>query len=743
MTNSSDSRPVLSRLAPGQFLGREAELERICSFASRGGAVGALLLGAPRVGKTELLRTAFDKLFTEQGRVAPVYYAFDGVRPEIQLFALDYLCHFLASFVAFRRNEPALIRLAAEPLDRIACEAFPEDHSWMRTVIDGYREAVENGDSRLALQRSLGVPSVTAKHTSRLPLVMLDDVRPHAVGTELIRLLLKTVTSQQAQGGGYVLCGLSRLMLESIPPESEAFAQFDFVRVEPLAEPITERLIRALAGELQVEVSDATIDLMIEQLAGDLFYLRATLEAAAARGAPLRTFLEFERAYTAEVLGGRIFEYLNSLVRDAGGELGGARAVIETLGLTIDAGAAVPRDFVTERLTAAGCDADKLLQRMHVRELLTVTAGFVEPSTDPVLADYVRARRRRELGGGAGPVAGNEFLGEKLRQSYRLVVSRFNRVTEAKLIDLLIRLDCQSVPASLFDYAAFEKRFGGMNRVSIWRSIESDEKRVRVPQAVSVRDAGSEDRPGVASRLFAVEGFDGGIYASGNEVLWMVALVNSKEPLDIETMSRLERRLELAARDHIEGRIVRWYVSKEGFSAAAIERLAELQAYHSTYLQIELLADYLAAQSPVREKRPVSEFELVIPIEEESELIAARTAEQIARAAGFGQEAINQIKTAVVEACLNAAEHGDSPDRRVYNRFTVVEDRILVSVSNRGKQVWFTENGNERKNGPRVRGRGLQIIRALMDEVRFERDESGTTLVMVKLLKRSESPTQA
>jgi anti-sigma regulatory factor (Ser/Thr protein kinase) len=36
------------------------------------------------------------------------------------------------------------------------------------------------------------------------------------------------------------------------------------------------------------------------------------------------------------------------------------------------------------------------------------------------------------------------------------------------------------------------------------------------------------------------------------------------------------------------------------------------------------------------------------------------------------------------------------------------------------------------------RGRGLKIIRNLMDEVRFEPTEDGTTLVMMKLLKRPQ-----
>jgi anti-sigma regulatory factor (Ser/Thr protein kinase) len=64
------------------------------------------------------------------------------------------------------------------------------------------------------------------------------------------------------------------------------------------------------------------------------------------------------------------------------------------------------------------------------------------------------------------------------------------------------------------------------------------------------------------------------------------------------------------------------------------------------------------------------EFEMVIPMGEDTELIAANTLEHIARRINFPPEAINQIKTALVEACINAAEHSHSPDRKFISNFS-------------------------------------------------------------------------
>src|SRR6185295_14199807 len=111
-----------------------------------------------------------------------------------------------------------------------------------------------------------------------------------------------------------------------------------------------------------------------------------------------------------------------------------------------------------------------------------------------------------------------------------------------------------------------------------------------------------------------------------------------------------------------------WLVAREGFSAGACDLLKERDAFGSSQPQFELLKSRLQRDGET-EARPADEFEMVIPMTPDTELIAARTAEQIARRVNFPSEAINQIKTAVVEACINAAEHSLSPDRKIYQRF--------------------------------------------------------------------------
>ena len=128
----------------------------------------------------------------------------------------------------------------------------------------------------------------------------------------------------------------------------------------------------------------------------------------------------------------------------------------------------------------------------------------------------------------------------------------------------------------------------------------------------------------------------------------------------------------------------------------------------------------------------------------DTELIAAHTVEQIARRLKFMPEAINQIKTALVEACINAAEHSLSTERKIYNRFRVEGDKLVITVSSRGLSVPVTlpENGaaaDKNGGGEGAKGRrgwGLKLIRTLMDDVEFERVDDGTRLRMTKYLRK-------
>ena len=242
-------------------------------------------------------------------------------------------------------------------------------------------------------------------------------------------------------------------------------------------------------------------------------------------------------------------------------------------------------------------------------------------------------------------------------------------------------------------------------------------------------------------RCTVAHGFESGGYNAGGEVVWIAVEVESKLEAGRALTELWLERLEQVAQACGFERVRFWLVSREGFSADAAELLNERDAYGSCREQLEHLTALLSGDGNGGEGE-ADEFAIELPMSEDTELIAAHTVEQIARRMEFQPEAINQIKTALVEACINAAEHSLSTERKIYNRFRVEGDKLVITVSSRGLAVPVTlpENGAADKNGGEGakgrRGWGLKLIRTLMDDVEFERVDDGTRLRMTKYLRK-------
>ncbi len=112
--------------------------------------------------------------------------------------------------------------------------------------------------------------------------------------------------------------------------------------------------------------------------------------------------------------------------------------------------------------------------------------------------------------------------------------------------------------------------------------------------------------------------------------------------------------------------------------------------------------------------------------------------DQLARDAGLDEDQRFHITMAVREAAINAVLHGNERDPA---------RPIEVSLENTGKNLVITVADHGRGFDPdkipdplaeenllRTSGRGIFLIRSLMDEVHFRKLNPGTELTMVKHL---------
>lgn len=136
------------------------------------------------------------------------------------------------------------------------------------------------------------------------------------------------------------------------------------------------------------------------------------------------------------------------------------------------------------------------------------------------------------------------------------------------------------------------------------------------------------------------------------------------------------------------------------------------------------------------------EVTLALPMVPEMEIEASKTATAIAESIRMSPDRIDEVRMAVVEACINALEHSHATDREVYVTFQVLgeggdPDKLRIMVRDTG--IGFSPDVVEeptitgKLKAVRKRGWGLKIIRGLMDEVEILSGADGTTVVMSKM----------
>ncbi|MCK4548460.1 MAG: ATP-binding protein [Candidatus Eisenbacteria sp.] len=127
---------------------------------------------------------------------------------------------------------------------------------------------------------------------------------------------------------------------------------------------------------------------------------------------------------------------------------------------------------------------------------------------------------------------------------------------------------------------------------------------------------------------------------------------------------------------------------------------------------------------------------LTFPAEFEFLALLNVAVEETLRAAGADEEIANAVANAVMEAGTNAVQYG-RPESEVEIEFHLGVGEIEIVVSDRGPgfDPERVSDLEEAAGSMALRGRGISIMKALMDEVIFEpREDGGTSVRMSKNL---------
>ncbi|HEY8411502.1 MAG TPA: ATP-binding protein, partial [Pyrinomonadaceae bacterium] len=687
-SSSEEFRRVLGRVAPPDFVGRTEELERIMAQAEPANAGrGLLLLMEPAAGVSELLRQAYDRIFNQRRDVIPIYFAFTRNETTAVSASIEFLNTFLQQYIAYRRDEPFVWHETLTLQDLLE-RALPADHDWIEQLVESYNRLRFSNDDKALVRLCLGAPQRVPAKLGR-PFIMLDGAQLAEylngvvlLGTEVLRVF----------GRGhftFVLAGLRRQILEAAHDAECNFELLDLLRLKRLDEREARSLVEHVAQRQQVAISEAARDLLVQQFAGSPFFISIILQAARERRVALDSYLDSERLYVDELFGGHLHRHFADLLEEISPRLDTRHLLVRLLWEAV-AGEDQSSSFEVwrKRLHLTAGELQEMLHRLHVQEFVNWDGTTVESGTGPqAWKDYLKIRYRLDVLNEPRALVVADALADALKRAPHTMARHYKQIGRVSLRELISRFNTQRVPSVLFDNAAFSRKYKGLEPERLATELDAETEMAKLPQTVHLATcvAFNSDMRQISEdeRCLVAHTFEDASYSDAQEVVWLVADIEAKLEVDTDVVRAwLERFESLAGRLNFR-RFQIWLIANEGFTDAANQYLLSQKALGSSRQQLDLLAARVGEtpRNPVAYGSGPNEFLMVVPMGEDNELIAASTAEQIAKRLTFRPEAINQIKTAVVEACINAFEHSFSPDRKIYQRFRVESDRLVVTIS--------------------------------------------------------------
>ena len=734
---------ILANVSRDDFVGRDAELQQIVQQASRlTDRRGLVLQAAPGVGAAELFRQAYDQLFLRRGDPVPIHFALRQSDVNPVDTAHRFFQTFLRQYVAYRRVDPSLADAPLSSNDLIEL-ALPGDYELISELVESFERERGASDQRDFVRFCLTAPHRLAAAGRRL--FTLIDCLGLGPSKEEISLAQEITAAVAKSSGSFALAGLRRQVISLLG--SDGGSDFtEVLHLEPLSDDDGRRLVDVLARRHEVQTNEPTRDLIVQQLNASPLFINELFLAARAAKTPLTSFLNCQRLYVDELMGGRFYRHFSRILDQVAPQPQTKKVLLRVLHESA-AGEAHKASLWAwkKRLGVDAGEFERIVDALHVNELANSSGAFIEMNAESyVWMDYLRAHYRVEVAGEARALIVATTLLDALKRAPQTMARKYRREAALGLSELVSYFNCQSVPASLFHYDRFATAHKGADTETINAELDMESDLIRLPQTIYAAgcSAYSDSILCGPERCAVAHGFDAADYTDENEVVWLAAEIESKLEASRELTEEWCNRLAGLARECRFEQVRLWLIAPEGFSPEACELLKERDAYGSSRRQVELLTARIKSEIGAADER-ADEYEMVIPMGTDTELIAAHAVEQIARRVNFRPEAINQIKTALIEACINAAEHSMSPDRKIYQRFRLENDKLVVTVASRGvvPANLASDNGHdvrardEKEDAKSRRGWGLKLIQTLMDEVEFERVDDGTQLRMTKYVR--------
>ncbi|MEO7971878.1 MAG: hypothetical protein ABI698_11300, partial [bacterium] len=528
---SQPARRILGRIKVAEFVGRSAELEQLVAHAgsARDGG-GLLILLAPLAGVSELLRQAYDRLFNAQSDAVPIYFSLPANDTTAVSAGIEFLNAFLAQYIAFSRNEPALAQAALTMNDLVQL-APAADLDWIDELVSAYNKQRFSSDERELVRFCFNAPRRVPPGNPK-PYVLFDAVKLAGYENEQVPFAGEIIKAL-AGSPPFVLAGLRREIIREVAKAGVDYGTLEKVRLESLVEAEARQLVASVARREGVSLSDESRDLLAQQFEGSPFLINAMLQAAREKHLALNSYFDCERLYVDELLGGRLNHYFTSALENVAPEPGDRNALIRLLSEGLQAGQRTASFTAwARRLNREPADVEAILRSLHVQEIINWDGETIDTQRGSrAWRDFVRSRFRLDALREPRALVVADLMSAALQRAPQTVARHYRSIASLPLRDVLQAFNYQRVPKVLFDYASFAADYKGAPAEEIAARLEIDPQAMKLPQVFHTAHGAAfraELKQFDEESCVVAHAFAGPSYTNENEIVWLAAKVDSK-----------------------------------------------------------------------------------------------------------------------------------------------------------------------------------------------------------------------
>lgn len=133
-------------------------------------------------------------------------------------------------------------------------------------------------------------------------------------------------------------------------------------------------------------------------------------------------------------------------------------------------------------------------------------------------------------------------------------------------------------------------------------------------------------------------------------------------------------------------------------------------------------------------------FSMYLPRDAITVPVARRLARGAMEELGVSRACLADVALAVTEACANVIEHSSDVEDEYEISVSVDEELCEIRVIDTGRGFDHQSLGGDLTDTSAERGRGISLMRALVDNVQFEsKPQAGTVVHLVKTLELEEN----